>query len=309
MNAFREHHQHSIRFHYRCFDRILLNGIIQPFQQEGRVVGFFNTYRQVYPVSRDVLRDIATQFHNWVKNRSQRWDVPILDAPVGRRDEFVDPYFKRAKTDAVVCIVKCREPARILTAHRQEAGEPLASGVETALGRPVQLLPQRQRLGPHVRAAMPVLSLLRAAVFEPASLDRPPPVPAGNPVPAMQQCLYPLRQHHGVAGHRRFAHRARPYALRAEVAHKAHALLHRTRTAGGRGPAPPVLCLGRVLRQPDLLAPCGARCPGRPATRRQPHHRPAQQAHRYLRPPDHRTVQRQAADGDRGHEPAQSGHP
>jgi hypothetical protein len=116
MNAFREHHQHSIRFHYRCFDRILLNGIIQPFQQEERVVGFFNTYRQVYPVSRDVLRDIAAQFHNWVKNRSQRWDVPILDAPVGRRDEFVDPYFKRAKTDAVVCIVKCREPARILTA-------------------------------------------------------------------------------------------------------------------------------------------------------------------------------------------------
>lgn len=116
MNAFREHHQHSIRFHYRCFDRILLNGIIQPFQQEERVVGFFNTYRQVYPVSRDVLRDIAAQFHNWAKNRSQRWDVPILDAPVGRRDEFVDPYFKRAKTDAVVCIVKCREPARILTA-------------------------------------------------------------------------------------------------------------------------------------------------------------------------------------------------
>jgi hypothetical protein len=116
MNAFREHHQHSIRFHYRCFDRILLNGIIQPFQQEERVVGFFNTYRQVYPVSRDVLRDIAAQFHNWAKNRSQRWDVPILDAPVGRRDEFVDPYFKHAKTDAVVCIVKCREPARILTA-------------------------------------------------------------------------------------------------------------------------------------------------------------------------------------------------
>lgn len=116
MNAFREHHQHSIRFHYRCFDRILLNGIIRPFQQEERVVGFFNTYRQVYPVSRDVLRDIAAQFHNWAKNRSQRWNVPILDAPVGRRDEFVDPYFKRAKTDAVVCIVKCREPARILTA-------------------------------------------------------------------------------------------------------------------------------------------------------------------------------------------------
>ncbi len=29
MNAYYEHHQNSIRFGYRCFDRILLNGLIQ----------------------------------------------------------------------------------------------------------------------------------------------------------------------------------------------------------------------------------------------------------------------------------------
>src|SRR5215813_2735379 len=116
MNAFYEHHKNNIRFHYRCFDRILLNGTIQPFQREERVVGFFTEYRKLYPVSRDVLRDIATQFHNWAKNRSQKWNVPILEAPDGRRDEFVEPYFKHAKADAVVCIIKAREPARILTA-------------------------------------------------------------------------------------------------------------------------------------------------------------------------------------------------
>src|SRR5260221_47990 len=60
MNAFYEHHQDHIRFHYRCFDRILLNGLIQPFQQSERVVGFFSTYRKQYPVSRDVLQHIAT---------------------------------------------------------------------------------------------------------------------------------------------------------------------------------------------------------------------------------------------------------
>jgi len=32
MNSFYEHHKDSVRFHYRCFDRILLNGLIQPFQ-------------------------------------------------------------------------------------------------------------------------------------------------------------------------------------------------------------------------------------------------------------------------------------
>ena len=49
MNSFYNHHQDSIRFHYRCFDRILLNGLIQPFQQPKRVIGFFDTYRQLYP--------------------------------------------------------------------------------------------------------------------------------------------------------------------------------------------------------------------------------------------------------------------
>ena len=29
MNAFIEHHQPAIRFDYSCFDRILLNGVIQ----------------------------------------------------------------------------------------------------------------------------------------------------------------------------------------------------------------------------------------------------------------------------------------
>ena len=31
MNAFFEHHKDSIQFGYRCFDRLLLNGVIQPF--------------------------------------------------------------------------------------------------------------------------------------------------------------------------------------------------------------------------------------------------------------------------------------
>jgi hypothetical protein len=56
MSAFYKHHKNHIRFHARCFDRLLLNGAIQPFQEDKRVLGFFWTYRQVYPVSRDALR-------------------------------------------------------------------------------------------------------------------------------------------------------------------------------------------------------------------------------------------------------------
>jgi hypothetical protein len=40
MNAFYEHHKHSIRFGHRCFDRILLNGLTQPFQQPREWSGF-----------------------------------------------------------------------------------------------------------------------------------------------------------------------------------------------------------------------------------------------------------------------------
>jgi hypothetical protein len=116
MNTFCEHHNNSIKFGYRCFDRILLNGLIQPFQQPERVIGYFNAYREGRRVTRNLLRDIAQQFQNWVKNRSQKWGAPILEAPEGRRDDFVDPYFKHAKKDQVVVILKAREPARIMVA-------------------------------------------------------------------------------------------------------------------------------------------------------------------------------------------------
>lgn len=117
MNAFFEHHKNSIRFGYRCFDRMLLNGLIQPFQQPERVIGFFNAYREGARVTRNFLTGIADQFKNWVTNRSLKWGVPVLEAPEGRRDDFVNQFFKRAKPDTVVAILRAREPGRILIAH------------------------------------------------------------------------------------------------------------------------------------------------------------------------------------------------
>ena len=123
MNAFFQHHKDNISFHYRCFDRILLNASIQPFQQPERVVGFFSTYRNVYPVTRNCLRDIANQYQNWVTNRSLAWDAPILDDPGDRRDEFMERYFRRARPDQIVAILKAREPARIIVSiGKKETG-------------------------------------------------------------------------------------------------------------------------------------------------------------------------------------------
>lgn len=117
MNAFYEHHKDSIEFGYRCFDRLLLNGLIQPFQQPERVLGFFNTYREGKRVTHRVLTEIADQFLYWVKNRSEKWGAPIVEAPEEkRRDEFVLQYLKDAAADQVAVILKGREPARILVA-------------------------------------------------------------------------------------------------------------------------------------------------------------------------------------------------
>jgi hypothetical protein len=121
VNAFFEHHKDSIQFGYRCFDRILLNGLIQPFQQPERVLGFFNTYREGKRVTKRTLTEIADQFRYWLQNRSEKWGAPILDAPEGdddesRRNKFVEQYFQDAKPNQVVAVLKAREPARILIA-------------------------------------------------------------------------------------------------------------------------------------------------------------------------------------------------
>jgi hypothetical protein len=121
MNAFYEHHKDNIQFGYRCFDRILLNGLIQPFQQPERVLGFFNTYREGKRVTKRTLTEIADQFRYWLQNRSEKWGAPILDAPEGnddesRRNKFVESYFQDAKPNQVVAVLKAREPARILIA-------------------------------------------------------------------------------------------------------------------------------------------------------------------------------------------------
>ena len=121
MNAFVEHHKNSIQFGYRCFDRLLLNGLIQPFQQPERVLGFFNTYRQGRRVTRKTLTEIADQFLSWLKNRTAKWGTPLLEARDGegddsRRDRLLDNYFQNAKPNQLVAVLKAREPARILLA-------------------------------------------------------------------------------------------------------------------------------------------------------------------------------------------------
>src|SRR2546426_8038952 len=241
MNAFYEHHKDNIRFQYRCFDRILLNGLIQPFQQEERVVGFFGTYRELYPVSRDVLREIATQFHNWVINRSKKWGAPILDAPDGRRDEFVQSYFKAAKPDQVVCILKAREPARIMTAIGTKKENRWHLELKQRWVDQYNFYINDDPWGPHLCPGLPLLSLLSSCLLESTSLDRQSLDPTRHPLSAIDQCLYQLFRSSRSAGNRRFVDRARSLRLLAQMACAVDSILHSQRTAAGRRRTPAVL--------------------------------------------------------------------
>jgi hypothetical protein len=62
------------------------------------------------------LHGVADRFQQWLRQWSEKRNIPVLEAPKGRRDEFIEPYFKGAKPDEVVAVLKAREPARIMIA-------------------------------------------------------------------------------------------------------------------------------------------------------------------------------------------------
>jgi GNAT superfamily N-acetyltransferase len=115
MNAFLEHHQPVIRFDYACFDRILLNGVIQVLQNPACVVGFLKEKRQASRVTPAYFRAISTDYHHFVQAFASQRHVEILVPPKGvRREEWVEPYYQKLQgQDGIAVILKARENARV----------------------------------------------------------------------------------------------------------------------------------------------------------------------------------------------------
>jgi hypothetical protein len=115
MNAFIEHHQPAIRFDYSCFDRILLNGVIQVLQNPACVVGFLKEKRQADRVTPAYFRAISTDYHRFVQALAEQRHVEILMPPKGiRREEWVEPYYEQLQDQTgIAVILKARENARV----------------------------------------------------------------------------------------------------------------------------------------------------------------------------------------------------
>jgi hypothetical protein len=123
MNSFLQHHQESIRLHYTCFDRILINVVVQLLQIPVNVVCFFRDERQ-QEVDRNVLRSVSRQYHDWVEHYADQHQIPIVrpgDFEEERRENWVDDYFQnRADPFGVGVILKSRESARIALAEKSK---------------------------------------------------------------------------------------------------------------------------------------------------------------------------------------------
>ena len=115
MNAFIEHHRPAIRFDYACFDRILLNGVIQVLQNPACVVGFLKEKRQADRVTPASFRAISTDYHHFVQALAEQRHVEILMPPRGvRREEWVEPYYQQLQgRTGIAVILKARENARV----------------------------------------------------------------------------------------------------------------------------------------------------------------------------------------------------
>jgi hypothetical protein len=115
MNAFIEHHQPAIRFNYACFDRILLNGVIQVLQNPACVVGFLKEKRQADRVTPASFRAISADYHHFVQAFAEQRQVEILMPPRGvRREEWVEPFYQQLQGQTgIAVILKARENARV----------------------------------------------------------------------------------------------------------------------------------------------------------------------------------------------------
>jgi hypothetical protein len=175
VNPFVEHHQQSIRFQYSCFDRMLLNAVVQTMQQPAMIVGFLDTYRHVPSITRAYFRQVSDDYHRFVSRLAAQQDVPIVEPPKGvRREDWVEPYYRRLGSQCgIAVILKSRENARIAVSYATPSGGNRIEVVTRFVWQYYFYL-RDQRVGAHVRAHLHVLSLQRAGVRQPARMARTP---------------------------------------------------------------------------------------------------------------------------------------
>lgn len=124
MNPFVEHHQQSIRFQYSCFDRMLLNAVVQPMQRPALIVGYLDKCKHVPSITRAYFRQLSEDYHEFVAELAVKQRIQILEPPKGvRREDWVEPFYKSfGQRFGIVVILKSRENARVAVSYPTPSG-------------------------------------------------------------------------------------------------------------------------------------------------------------------------------------------
>ena len=89
---------HWLQFHYRCFDRVVVNGYLRIFFSEGSVVNFFHEVCRVAKITKAVLRQRTDDYNRWVASYCANHEVPLVWAESGvRKKEDLSPLRERRK--------------------------------------------------------------------------------------------------------------------------------------------------------------------------------------------------------------------
>jgi hypothetical protein len=115
-----------------------------------------------------------------------------VEAPRGRRDEFVEPYFKRAKPDQAVVILKAREPARIMIAIGNKQENRWHLQITQRWVQQYNFYVNDRRWGTDVRGALSLSPLLGTGLPQSASLAGHPPAARRNRISTVFQRLSEL---------------------------------------------------------------------------------------------------------------------
>src|SRR5260370_6066993 len=239
---------------------------MQPFQQPERVLGFFNAYREGKRVTKRPLTEIADQFHYWVKNRSVKWGVPILEPSVGdddesRRDKLLDAYFHDAKPNQVVAILKAREPARILIAVGDQDNDSPHLEYKQRWVNQFNFYVNDPHWGRMFVRMCPYFPFSARVCLNQHNWLAIRMTEGGHRFPTVHERVLEMQRPGALTKTCRLAYPSGSIPVRPEGAGHVHSILHRHGTEGGWLSASPVLRSRRVLRQSHLPSTGSGRRP------------------------------------------------
>ena len=85
---------------YHCFDRIVILGHVPLLTRPENIVYFFREVHGVRAISKEVLRQRTTDYHQWVEAFARNHQIPIEWAEKGvRKEDYVPPHLRQMERE------------------------------------------------------------------------------------------------------------------------------------------------------------------------------------------------------------------